>query len=87
MNSNAAQFSVISPIQWQLLEFAIFGGMFLLIATGTLIWFFFFRKRRRRVRKSRSERSQLNPTLAQKGGLPPVRRADRTFGETPPPMP
>jgi Tfp pilus assembly protein PilO len=84
---NLTQLSVISPTEWQVLDFVIFAGLFLLIAVATLIWFFFFRKKRQRRRKHHSERRQLNPTRAEKGGLPPVKRPDGALGENPPPMP
>jgi len=39
-----------------------------------LIWFLMFRKKRKRKRKHHShEKRQLNPTLAECGGLPPKR--------------
>jgi hypothetical protein len=46
----------------------------LLVAIGSLIWFVIFRKKRKRKRKHHShEKRQLNPTLAECGGLPPKR--------------
>ncbi len=60
--------------QW--VDFFIMAGAIALVAIGALIWIFFFRKpgrRRRRKIRHRHERRVPNPTLAQKGGLPPVR--------------
>jgi len=46
----------------------------LLVAIGCLIWFLMFRKKRKRKRRHHShEKRQLNPTLAECGGLPPKR--------------
>ena len=87
MNISPLMLAMLTPTEQEVVEFAILAGLFLLIAIGTLVWFFYIRKRRHRIRKSRDERSHLNPTLAQKGGLPPPRRQNRTFGDNPPPMP
>jgi hypothetical protein len=61
-------------------DFFIMAGAIALVAIGALIWIFFFRKPgRRRRRKSRHhhERRLPNPTLAQNGGLPPVRQKEK----------
>lgn len=42
-----------------------------------MVWFFMLRKGGKRKRKHRhSSRRQTNPTLAQTGGLPPMRHPD-----------
>jgi len=53
---------------------AIFGAA-ILVTLGTMVWVLFFRKNKRRKRKRRHHNGseQLNPTLAQVGGLPSAR--------------
>ena len=63
-------------------DFAIMAGAFLLVAAGALIWIVFFYKTLRRRRKHRHHQ-QYRPadlTLAQKGGLPPVRGDEKPPG-------
>lgn len=60
-------------------DFFIMAGVFVMIAIGALIWVFYFRKRRRKRRhkhRHQRERRPVNPTLAQGGGLPPVRPSE-----------
>ena len=61
-------------------DFLIMAGAILLVAIGALVWTFFIRKpgRRRRKSRHRHEHRLLNPTLAQNGGLPPVRPEGKT---------
>ena len=69
------------PPEW--VDFFIMAGAIALVAIGALTWVFYFRKRaRRRRRKSRHrhEHRLRNPTLAQNGGLPPVRREEKPPG-------
>jgi cell division septation protein DedD len=66
------------PPGW--VEFFIMTGAIALVAIGALIWTFFFRKRRKRRRHKfhhRHEHRSPNPTLAQNGGLPPVRQEEK----------
>jgi len=60
-------------------DFFIMTGTLVLVAIGALIWVFFFRKpgRRRRKYRHRHERRLPKPTLAQNGGLPPVRQEEK----------
>jgi len=60
-------------------DFFIMTGAFALVGIGVLIWIFFFRKpgRRRRKHRHRHEHRSPNPTLAQSGGLPPVRQEEK----------
>jgi hypothetical protein len=70
-------------------DFFIMAGVFVLIATGALVWVLYFRKRghKRRHNKPRHQRERrpANPTLAQTGGLPPPRppTPDGTPSQTP----
>jgi len=54
-------------------DFLIVAGAIILVALAALVWAVFFRKRPHRRHKNR----QLNPTLAQVGGLPPVRLEEK----------
>jgi len=73
----------MSPV-W--VDFFIMVGAFALVAIGALIWVLFFRKpgRRRRKHRHRHERLSPNPTLAQNGGLPPVRQEETPARRSPP---
>jgi len=66
-------------------DFFIMASAIVLVAIGALIWTFFLRKpgRRRRRHKSRHhhEHRLPNPTLAQSGGLPPVRPEEKSSGQ------
>ncbi len=55
--------------------FLIMAGSLLLGVLGVLVWFLMFRKKKHRKRRRHHQREsrQLNPTLAQVGGLPPAR--------------
>jgi preprotein translocase subunit YajC len=51
---------------------------------AVLIWFLMFRKKRHRKKRRHHQREsrQLNPTLAQVGGLPPIREEDEPPGQS-----
>jgi len=55
-------------------DFLIVIGATVLVALAVLGWVVFFRKKPRRRHKNYRH---LNPTLAQVGGLPPIRREDK----------
>ena len=64
-------------------EFLALAGAIILVAIGALIWTFFLRKRKRKRRRKsrhRREHSSPNSTLAQNGGLPPVRQKEKPPG-------
>jgi hypothetical protein len=73
------------PPAW--VDFFIMLGAFTLVAIGALIWIFFLRKpgKRRRKHRHRHEHRLPNPTLAQNGGLPPIRREEKPSRQPPPP--
>jgi hypothetical protein len=76
---------VVTPLSAQALDFFIVGGSILLVALLTFIWALFFRKSGKRRRKHRHRRhSRLNPTLAETGGLPPIREEIKSSAEPPP---
>lgn len=52
----------------------VMGSAFV-VTLGAVVWIVFFRSnvRHRRRRRAHNEQHQLNPTLAQMGGLPPAR--------------
>jgi hypothetical protein len=67
--------------------FLIVLGAAVLVTLVAMVWILFFRKNRHRRHKrhrQHNENRQLNPTLAQIGGLPPT-RPDAKFSERPPP--
>jgi len=85
MSSNDTLLAAFEPLpEW--LNFLAMSLAILLAALGSLVWFLAFRKKRKRKRKHHShEKRQLNPTLAQAGGLPPVREEKNSSAPTPPP--
>ena len=66
-------------------DFFITAGAIALVGIGALIWLFFFRKPGRRRRKYRHHHRDRPPstTLAENGGLPPVRSKDRFLRRPP----
>jgi len=65
--------AAMAPLpQW--VNFLAMALAILIVALGSLIWFTMFRKKRKRKRRPHHhEKRQLNPTLAECGGLPPKR--------------
>ena len=64
-------------------------GAAVLVTLVAVVWILFFRRNarhRHRRRRQHNDQQQLNPTLAQIGGLPPARQ-DRKFSERPTPTP
>ena len=87
MSSTDTSLALMGPLpQW-----LNFLAMFAAILLGTfvvLLWAVKFRKKRKRKRKHhhhRHEKHQLNPTLAETGGLPPTRENEKPPGQTPSP--
>ena len=62
-------------------DFLIVIGTAVLVALVVLVWVVFFRENPRRRHKNRR---YLNPTLAQIGGLPPIRHEEKPFGQPQP---
>ena len=56
-------------------------GAIVLVALAMLVWVVFFRKNPRRRHKNHRH---LNPTLAQVGGLPPIRHEGKPSGQPQP---
>jgi hypothetical protein len=86
MNSAYTLLAIMEPLpQW--FNFLAMAVAILLAAIGALVWLVMFRKKGRRKRRKhhRHEERQLNPTLAQTGGLPPVREDEKPPGPTPTP--
>jgi hypothetical protein len=73
MNAADIMLAEVAPLpSW--VNFLAMAISLLLAALGCLIWFVMFRKKRKRKRKHHNhEKRQLNPTLAECGGLPPKR--------------
>jgi hypothetical protein len=86
MNSGTTMLAVYAPLaQWQI--FLIMAVALLLGTFGVLLWALMFRKKRKRkYRKHHEHRGErkLNPTLAECGGLPPLREENETEARTPP---
>jgi hypothetical protein len=62
------------------IEFSIMAGAFLLVAVSALIWLLYFRKPLQRRKRRHHRRRRSRPvTLAQTGGLPPVRREEPSY--------
>lgn len=71
--------STADTTQYEVHIALLFGGAILLPAICVLIWALFFKKKRRHKRKHRrhsSKNRRMNPTLAETGGLPPVRKSE-----------
>jgi hypothetical protein len=89
MNSGSILLAVSEPLpQWQnqWLNFLAIAAALLLVAVGALIWLVKFRKRRKRkYRHHQHKERKLNPTLAESGGLPPVREEKKSAAASPPP--
>ncbi len=67
-------------------NFFIMLGVFALVAIGAIIWVLFFRrtKKRKRKHRHRHEHRSPNPTLAESGGLPPIRPEEKVSSRPPP---
>jgi hypothetical protein len=48
-----------------------------------VIWLALFRNKGKKRRKNRNRRRQKNPTLAETGGLPPIREEKKTDAQPP----
>jgi hypothetical protein len=68
------------PPAWA--DFFMMAGAFVLVLVSALIWLIYFRKTRKRRRKYRQHHKYRlsNATLAQTGGLPPIRREEKPSG-------
>ena len=86
MNSADTLLAVMEPLpQW--LNFLAMAVGIIVAAIGALLWVVMFRKKGKRKRRHHHsrEKRQLNPTLAETGGLPPVRENEKSSDQTPPP--
>jgi hypothetical protein len=88
MNSADYLLAMFEPLpDW--LDFLAMALAIAFVGLGALLWIVFFRKkiRRRRKHHRRHHREEYkpNPTLAQSGGLPPVREEKNTDAPTSPP--
>ena len=72
--------AVYEPLPQWVNFLAIFVAV-ALVSIGVLLWVVMFRKRRRRKhhkRRGHHEQRKHNPTLAEAGGLPPLRETDKS---------
>ena len=82
MNNDLPPVGNFSPA-W--VDFFIVLGVIALVTIGAFIWAVVFHNNAKpRRKRRRRHRRQINPTLAQTGGLPPVREEERSSGQTPP---
>jgi hypothetical protein len=89
MNNNALSSAGLTG--WQ--DFLIVSGAIVLAALVALIWIALFRKdpaqqhkrkhHRHGKKRRRREHRKLNPTLAETGGLPPIRTEQNPPGQSP----
>jgi uncharacterized membrane protein YbhN (UPF0104 family) len=71
------------PTEW--VDFFILIGVLGLVLLAIFFWAIFIRKsKKRRIRRHKRRRSP-NPTLAESGGLPPVRKGKNPDSPTPSP--
>jgi hypothetical protein len=85
MNSTDILLATFEPLpQW--LNFLAMALSVVLVAFATLLWLVLFRKKGRRQRKRHRHHSReprkLNPTLAESGGLPPIREEKNSDAPT-----
>jgi hypothetical protein len=95
MNSDASPSAILPPQSLE--DLFIVSGAVMLAALISFIWLAYFRKQRTDLhghghrhrhhgkKRRRREHRQLNPTLAQTGGLPPIRTEEQPPAQTPPP--
>jgi len=73
-------FTVISDMLSAWAGVLVVMGAAILVILAAMVWILFFRKnarRRHRRRHQHSNHYRLNPTLAQIGGLPPLRENEK----------
>jgi uncharacterized membrane protein YbhN (UPF0104 family) len=81
MNDGLPQVGRLSP-EW--LDFFTVLGTIGLVMLLAFFWALFIRKNgKRRIRRRKRKRRSRNPTLAERGGLPPVREGKKP--DAPPP--
>jgi hypothetical protein len=85
MNAGKTMLAAVAPLpEW--VNFLAMAMAILLVGLGALIWLIKFRKKRKRkYRHRRHEEPKHNPTLAEIGGLPPIREANKSTAPSPPP--
>jgi hypothetical protein len=83
MKASAIDNLVHPGLPWQSL--LAMGAAVVLGALAVFFWVLVFSKKRKRKRKHRSHK-RINPTLAEVGGLPPVRRPGERLPDDPAPF-
>jgi cytochrome c-type biogenesis protein CcmH/NrfF len=86
MNSGTSILAVYEPLPQWVNFLAIFFAV-ALAAIGVLLWAVVFRKKRRRKHhhkhRTHHESRNPNPTLAETGGLPPLRPSEKPSDQPP----
>jgi peptidoglycan/LPS O-acetylase OafA/YrhL len=71
------------PTEW--MGFFVLIGAIGLVILAAFIWVLFIRKPgKQRVRRRKHKHRPLNRSIANSGGLPPIREKERSSGRTPP---
>ena len=86
MNSGETLLAAAGPLPQWVFFMAVFG-VIVVSALIVLFWVVLLRKPKNKKRKRRSrhhEKRKINPTLAESGGLPPVREPEKPPGQTTP---
>ncbi|HZL13796.1 MAG TPA: hypothetical protein VFC85_06590, partial [Verrucomicrobiae bacterium] len=66
-------------------DFLIVLGVIGLVTIVAFIWAIMYHQNGKpRRKRRRRHRRQINPTLAETGGLPPIREEEKSSGQTPP---
>lgn len=72
---NILALAVLTPVETDFVNVAILFGVVALVSFFALVYHFKIHNRKRRKRKHKHSRAQGRNSLAQRGGLPPVREA------------
>ena len=88
MNYTDTLLATFEPLpQW--LNFLVMALAIMLVAIASMLWIIFFRKKGPRRRKRHRHRDngpcKPNPTLAESGGLPPIRKEKKSGAPSPTP--
>jgi hypothetical protein len=73
----------LTPMQDDLVEIGVLFGVVALVSFFGLVYFYKIHNRKRRKRKQKHSRSGGRTSLAEQGGLPPVRPAANKSETTP----
>jgi hypothetical protein len=72
---NTSTISVLSPVEMDFVNIGILFGVVALVSFFALVWHYKIHGRKRRKRKHHHSHRQSQITLAERGGLPPLRES------------